>query len=75
MHRHDFYEKDDSTYIYDEGFDEEEVDISEIEEEQVKKHTKTGRLHARRSVDEYLERKRLRERYKKLFDDYFGEDS
>lgn len=75
MHRHDFYENEDSSYIYDEGNDEDDIDLSEIEDEQVKKHSKAGRPHARRSVDEYLERKRLRERYKKLFDDYFGEES
>lgn len=74
MHRHDFYENDDRDFIYDEGNDED-VDLTDIEDGEIKKPAKSGRLHARRSVDEYLERKRLRKRYKELFDDYFGEDS
>lgn len=72
MHKHDFHENEESDYIYDESR-EIDGDLSAIEEAEMRKHSKIGRPHARRSVEEYLERKRLRARYKELFDDYFGE--
>lgn len=57
--------------LYDESADE---DVTSLDDELIDKYTKAGRLHARRSVDEYLESKRLRQRYNDLFDEYFGED-
>lgn len=44
---------------------EEEIDLSHIE------HEKHHRNHARRSVDDYLESKRIRDQYRSLFDDEF----
>ncbi len=75
MHKHDFQEDIGSDYNFSEDYEEIDVDMSDIEEQEMKRHAKIGRPHARRSVEEYLERKRLRERYKELFDDYFGEKS
>lgn len=73
MHRHGLGEHYEPDFLPEDRYDED-IDFSEIEEDEIKKHGKTGRLHARRSVEEYLEHKRLRERYKELFDDTFGED-
>ena len=78
MHRHDFHsfrETTDSTYCYDDDDDVDFSDISDVEEDELKKHSHSDQLRKRRSVDEYLEQKRIRERYKDLFDDYFGENS
>ncbi|NNM59241.1 MAG: hypothetical protein HKM04_05440 [Legionellales bacterium] len=81
MHRYDFHETDESMYFYDEELEDDldiEPDIDfdlELDQDEVKKHSKLIDSKSRRSVDEYLEKKRLRKRYKDLFDDYFGENS
>lgn len=73
MHRHGLGESYEPEFLPEDRYDED-IDFSEIEEDEIKKHGKAGRPHARRSVEEYLEHKRLRERYKELFDDNFGGD-
>ncbi len=81
MHRYDFNETTGKLHFYEEDLDEdfegeEEVELDlDLDEDGFKRQSKVVDSKGRRSVDEYLEKKRLRQRYKDLFDDYFGESS
>ena len=70
-HYEPFNLSDEAFYISDEGADDDIV----LEDSLNKKGQETKHPHARRSVDEYFEHKRIRKKYKELFDDYFGEGS
>lgn len=59
--------------VEDQGYIHEDLDDSILNHLSETSKIVTKHPHARRSVEEYLEHRRLKEQYASLFDDYFGE--
>tara|TARA_Y100001001_G_C7902457_1_gene272167 strand:- start:493 stop:729 length:237 start_codon:yes stop_codon:yes gene_type:complete len=66
------YEQLDDDYMPDEQPVDETLDIDELEADTGSKAQR--RRNARKSVEDYLERKRAKRQYKDLFDDEYDFD-
>jgi len=71
MRHHKHYENIDDELLPEESYNDE-LNIEELEEKENQKLSK--HKNARKSIEEYLEKKRIEKEYKDLFDDDYLSD-